>query len=412
VIALALVLVVGGYAALVGAFAWRTARAPAPTPALAEADLPTVAVVVAARNEEGCLGRCLDALLAQDYPADRIEVVVADDGSTDGTAAVVRSRMSRALVGAGELAAGDSTPSEPGDRDFGGPSGDGAAYGAEAPRLRLVRVPEATGPVRGKPHALHTAIATTTAEVVLVTDADCSAPPLWARTKVAPFADPAVGLVCGLARIDPRPDHAFDRVQALDWTFLIGAMSALAEAGLPATGMGNNMAVRRAAYDAVGGYPALPFSVTEDFILVRAVAERTPWRVRFLLDAATTVWTLPADGARAAYRQRQRWARGGLAGGAPVVAAYVAFWLVHVLPLVGLFVAPALALGLVAAKVAAEGALVAAVLRRVGPPHRGGVERPRWADVLGLEAFLFAYLVTLPAALVLRPRIDWKGRTH
>ncbi|HEX8386429.1 MAG TPA: glycosyltransferase [Rubricoccaceae bacterium] len=382
----ALVLVVGGYAAFVGLLAWWTARAPGPSVPLAEADLPTVAVVVAARNEEGCLGRCLDALLAQDYPADRIEVVVADDGSTDGTAAVVQARMARALAVAG------------------GPGDDGPD---DAPglRLRLVHVPESEGPVRGKPHALHTAILTTSADVVLVTDADCSAPPLWARTKVAPFADPATGLVCGLARIDPRPDRPFDRVQALDWTLLIGAMSALAEAGLPATGMGNNMAVRRAAYDAVGGYPALPFSVTEDFILVRAVAERTPWRVRFLLNAATTVWTLPADGLRAAYRQRRRWARGGLAGGAPVLAAYVAFWAVHVLPLAGLFVAPALAVALVAAKTAAEGALVAAVLRRVGG-------RARWADVLGLEAFLFAYLVTLPAALVLRPRIGWKGRTH
>lgn len=375
----ALVLVLGGYTALVGVLAWRTARAPGPPPPLADADLPTVAVVVAARDEEAALGRCLDALLAQDYPADRIEVVVADDGSTDGTAEVVRARMPRLP--------------------------DGAPGRPEAPRLRLVSVPEPTGRLRGKANALHTAIGTTTAEVVLVTDADCAVPPRWARTKAAPFADPATGLVCGLARIAPRPDHPFDRVQALDWTLLIGAMSAFAQAGLAATGMGNNMAVRRAAYDAVGGYPALRFSVTEDFTLVRAVAERTAFRVLFPIDAATTVWTLPADGLRATYRQRRRWARGGLTGGAPVVAAYVAFWVVHVLPLVGLAVAPALTVGLVAAKAAGEGALVAAVLRRVGG-------RLRWADVLGLEAFLFAYLVTLPAALVMRPRIGWKGRSH
>lgn len=384
----ALVLVVGGYAAFLSVLAWRTARAAPHARPRAEADLPTVAVVVAARDEEGCIGRCLDALLAQDYPADRIEVVVADDGSTDGTAAAVRARMRRALTLAGDDGSGDDSPTDD-----------------DLPALRLVRVPEAAGALRGKANALHAAIATTTAEIVLVTDADCSAPPLWARTKAAPFADPAVGLVCGLARIDPRPDRPFDRVQALDWTLLIGAMSALAEAGFPATGMGNNMAFRRAAYDAVGGYPALPFSVTEDFTLVRAVAERTPWRVRFPIDAASTVWTLPAEGFRGAYRQRQRWARGGFAGGGPVVAAYAAFWLVHVLPLVGLALAPAVALPLLAAKAAAEGALLAAVLRRVGG-------RLRWADVLGLQAFLFAYLVSLPAVLAVRPRIGWKGRSH
>ena len=392
-LATALVLAVGGHALGLGVLAWRTLRAAPLAPPLAHDDLPTVAVVVAARDEEACIGRCVDALLAQDYPADRIEVVVADDGSSDRTAAVGRSRMRRALaLPDGRAASGDGTP------------GDGAPGGG-APRLRVVCVPESDGAQRGKAHALHTAIATTTAEIVLVTDADCAAPPAWARATAAPFADARVGLVCGLARIRPRPERPFDRVQALDWTLLVGAVSALAEAGLPATGMGNNMAFRRAAYDAVGGYPGLPFSVTEDFTLVRAVAERTHFRVRFPLGAAATVWTLPADGVAAAYRQRQRWARGGLAGGAPVVAAYVGLWLVHALPLAALAVAPALAVAAVAVKTAADGALLAAVLARVGG-------RLRWRDLLGLEAFLFAYLVTLPAALVLRRRTGWKGRVH
>ena len=391
----ALVLVVGGYAVLVAALAWRTARAPGLAPARPDADLPTVAVVVAARDEAHTLTRCLDALLGQDYPADRIEVVVADDGSTDGTAALVRARMRR-LAEPVHAAAGASA------------RGDTATVATDSgarPRLRLVSVPEPVGALRGKAHALHTAIATTTAELVLVTDADCAAPPLWARTKAAPFADAATGLVCGLARIAPRAGRPFDRVQALDWTLLMGAVSALAEAGLPATGMGNNMAFRRAVYDAVGGYPALPFSVTEDFTLVRAVAEKTPFRVRFPVGAPTTVWTLPADGFADAYRQRRRWARGGLTGGAPVVAAYVGLWLVHVLPLVALAVAPAAAVAALAVKALADGALVGAVLRRVGG-------RLRARDVLGLEAFLFVYLTTLPAALVLKPRIGWKGRSH
>ena len=254
-----LAVVAGGYVAFAGALAWRTSRAPVLAPPVPTDALPTVAIVVAARDEEATIGRCLDALLAQDYPPERLEIVVADDGSSDRTAAIVRSRMPRRLA-----VAGDDAPAEP---------------PADAPRVRLVSVPEATGTLHGKANALHTAIGTTTAEVVLVTDADCAAPPLWARATAAPFADPAVGLVCGLARLDPRPGRPFDRIQALDWTLLIGAVSALAEAGMPATGMGNNMAVRRTVYDATGGYPALPFSVTEDFTLVRAVAERTVARV-------------------------------------------------------------------------------------------------------------------------------------
>lgn len=56
-----------------------TSGAPADHPA------PLVSIVVAARNEERHLPACLDALLAQDYPRDRLEILVMDGGSTDRT---------------------------------------------------------------------------------------------------------------------------------------------------------------------------------------------------------------------------------------------------------------------------------------------------------------------------------------
>ena len=385
----ALAVVVAGYVAFVGWLAWRVGRpVPAP-PVVAEADLPSVVVVVAARDEEATIGRCLDALLAQDYPADRLEVVVADDHSADGTAAVVR-RYARAAAPVG---AGGVEPDEP---PLGGPP---------RPAVRYLRVPDPEGPLQGKAWALHTAIEATTADLVLVTDADCAPVPSWVRRTAARFGDPDAGVVCGLAQIRPRPARPFDRVQVLDWSLLIGAVSGLAEAGLPATGMGNNMGVRRAAYQAVGGYPALPVSVTEDFVLVRAVAERTPWRVRFVLDPEGMVWTLPIDGVAATYGQRRRWARGGLAGGGWIYPVYAALFVAHALPLAALVAAPLAGGAAVAAKALADGALLRAVLQRTGT-------RLRLGDLAGVEAFMTAYLVTLPLALVLRPRIAWKGRHH
>lgn len=52
---------------------------------------PSVSVIVPAYNEAGTIEDCLDALLQQTYPRDRYEVLVVDNGSTDGTAAVVES---------------------------------------------------------------------------------------------------------------------------------------------------------------------------------------------------------------------------------------------------------------------------------------------------------------------------------
>ena len=165
------------------------------------------------------------------------------------------------------------------------------------------------------------------------------------------------------------------------------------------------MGLRRAAYDAVGGYPALPFSVTEDFTLVRAVAEQTPWRVRFPLDARTTVETLPAGSVAEAYAQRRRWARGGLGGGAWVVALYGVVFAVHALLVAGLVVAPAAGLLALAAKAGADAVALGAVHQRAGGRLSAGA-------LVGMEAFQIAYLTTLPFVLALRPGIGWKGRRH
>jgi chlorobactene glucosyltransferase len=62
-----------------------------PASAPAASERPHVTVIVPARNEAANIGRCLRSLLAQDYPADRLSVIVVDDHSTDDTAAIVRS---------------------------------------------------------------------------------------------------------------------------------------------------------------------------------------------------------------------------------------------------------------------------------------------------------------------------------
>jgi succinoglycan biosynthesis protein ExoA len=56
---------------------------------------PTIDVVVPAYNEADCIESCLDHVLAQDYPAERVRIVVVDAGSEDDTAELVRARAAR-----------------------------------------------------------------------------------------------------------------------------------------------------------------------------------------------------------------------------------------------------------------------------------------------------------------------------
>lgn len=364
----ALALVFGGYAAFVLAAAAQVWRQPT-RPLLPDDELPEAVVVIAARDEEAYIERCLRAVLAQDYPADKLTIVVADDHSSDGTASVVRS------------------------------------VAATEPAVRYLRVPDPEGPLRGKAQALHVAIAATTAPMILITDADCAPVATWARTLVSQLREPdrRTGLVCGLARVAVRPDRWFDRVQALDWELLLGLMSAVAESGAPAAGMGNDMAVSRAAYDSTGGYPALPFSVTEDFALIQAVAA-AGWEVRFPVDARSVVWSHAVDGPRATFEQRRRWARGGL-GDPWVVVVYALAFAVHALLVVGVVVAPLAGLAALAVRMGADGIGLAVIRRRVGG-------RVRLLPLVATTLFMVGYLVTLPFVLALRPEIGWKGRRH
>jgi succinoglycan biosynthesis protein ExoA len=66
-----------------------------PVSAAPPAAVPFISVIVPVRNEERCIGNTLDRLLAQDYPAERFEILVADGRSDDGTRAVVSSVAAR-----------------------------------------------------------------------------------------------------------------------------------------------------------------------------------------------------------------------------------------------------------------------------------------------------------------------------
>ncbi|MEL6614709.1 MAG: glycosyltransferase, partial [Bacteroidota bacterium] len=401
------------YAAFIGWCAWRNARGPAsgaeaPHGTYANGNgavahrtardpLPRIAVLVAARDEEATISRCLDALLAQDYPADRIEIVVADDHSTDRTAEIVHRYAERTapvvLAGSSETLP-VSAPEA---------SGDGAPPDTGEIQVRYVRVPDPEGDLCGKALAIHTATEKTEAPVLLVTDADCAPPRGWARALVASLTG-ETGLTGGLTLMEQRT--AFHAAQSLDWAFLLGAASAMTEAGLPATAMGNNIAFTREAYESVGGYPGLPFSVTEDYALFKAIAEAGRWRVRFPIEPETVVRTLPARSLAHAYRQRRRWARGGMRAGPAMWGAYTLAHLAHLVPLLGLVLAPAVGAGVLAVKAGADAAHLSAVLRR------SQAEPLRLGPFLLFEGFLFLYMCTLPLALLLAPRIRWKGRTH
>jgi glycosyltransferase involved in cell wall biosynthesis len=172
-----------------------------------------VSVVVPAFNAARSISEQLSALASQDYPGE-IEVVVADNGSTDGTGDIVR------------------------------------AYASSMPGLRLVR---AAGR-QGAAHARNVGTRAATGEIIAYADADDRVRPDWLRHHVEALGTKA--FVAGRmdqASLVNQGRHSASR--AFAWTCL-----PVNHDFLP-WGFGGNLSIRRPAFEASGGwdesYPAV-----------------------------------------------------------------------------------------------------------------------------------------------------------
>ena len=181
--------------------------------------VPRVSVVVPARDEEATIGACLDGLLAQDYPAGRLQILVVDDDSSDATPQIVRARM-----------AGDA-------------------------RLGLVQIPENRRRARAhKKAAIAKAVGQATGEIVLQTDADCQVGPAWARAMASAFDRPEVAFVSGpVAYRLPAGSGLFARLQAMDFFGVMACGAGSIGLGRPNLANGACVGYRRDVFVALGG---------------------------------------------------------------------------------------------------------------------------------------------------------------
>lgn len=235
---------------------------------------PSVSVLVPARNEEASIGECVASLLAQEYPKEKLEIIVIDDQSTDRTAEIVRG------------------------------------FCAEHSSVRLLHVTDRPAGVSPKINALEAGIGASHGEIIFTTDADCFVQPGWIAACMKQFED-SVGVVTGTTVFENRGDASplLFGIQFLDFLSHTACAAGAIGNGSVNNCNGSNMAYRRAAYDRAGGYAALASMNTgDDSLLAQRIAAETPWSVGFVLDARAQVTTLPVSTWAQFFRQRMRWA--------------------------------------------------------------------------------------------------------
>jgi cellulose synthase/poly-beta-1,6-N-acetylglucosamine synthase-like glycosyltransferase len=232
-----------------------------------ERDLPTISVLVPMHDEAAVAGRCLDALLASDYPEDKLEIWAIDDHSTDGTGAIVER------------------------------------YARSDTRVKLVKV---DGNRRGKSVALNAALAEVTSEIVLVFDADYTPGAGLLRALTSAFVDPKVGAVMG--RVVPRNAgrNLLTRLLAMERSggYQVDQQARYNLDLLPQYG-GTVGGFRRSLIEQVGGFD--PVALAEDTELTASLFLRG-WKIVY--DNRAECYEEVPETWASRFNQLRRWSRG------------------------------------------------------------------------------------------------------
>ena len=180
----------------------------------ADFDPPRVSIVVIAHNEEKAIGARLSDAVGVDYPPDKLEIIVASDGSSDATVEIASSHTD--------------------------------------PRVRVLDFPTR----RGKALVANDAVASAKGDWVVFTDADTRFAPDLLRAMLPHFADKSVGVVDGQLVCANEGDSTIAKDVGLYWRYESALKDVETRLGCLVSTFGPCTAIRRTAF--------MPLMPTED----------------------------------------------------------------------------------------------------------------------------------------------------
>ena len=229
-----------------------------------------VSIIVAARNEEENIGRLLDCLVAQVYPKELLEIIVVDDHSIDGTADIV------------------------------------CQYKGQG--VQLIQLNESQAFNSYKKFAISKAIEKSTGEIIVTTDADCRMGEHWLQTILSSFDDNQWYMLSSPVQYSEEKTF-FERLQTLEFLYLIGLGAAGIGNKKPTTCNGANLAYRKDVFLEMGGFNGIDdLASGDDELLLHKIAEKYADRIGFCKSKEAIVYTDAKPSVGSFYQQRKRWA--------------------------------------------------------------------------------------------------------
>ena len=236
------------------------------TPAL------TISVIIPARNEEANIVPCLQSLLQQDYPAGLLEIIVVNDQSTDKTAELVQT------------------------------------FPAHRVTLLHVQYGSAEAVTAPKKRAIEIGIAAAGGQLVVTTDADCTAGPQWISSLAAWRRIHSSVFIAAPVKIKDG-GSLLSKFQALDFLTMQGITGASVYRRLHNMCNGANLAYEKNIFYEVNGFQGIDTIASgDDMLLMHKIANKYPLQTGFIKCPEAIVTTLPAASWRGFFQQRIRWA--------------------------------------------------------------------------------------------------------
>ncbi|MFD0766379.1 glycosyltransferase [Mucilaginibacter lutimaris] len=249
-----------------------------------------VTILIAARNEADRISYTIDDIIAQDYPKELTEIIIVDDHSTDGTADIIRSY---------------------------------ANYG-----VRLLQLNEDKPLNSYKKKAIAEAIALSHGELMVCTDADCRMGTRWLSSIVGYYETYQPVMISSPVTYFEETS-LFERLQTLEFSYLIGIGAAFIGNGRASTCNGANFAYRKDVFYEVGGFKGIDdLASGDDELLLQKVAEVYPHQIGFFKNHNAVVYTHAKHTLQEFLQQRRRWAsKSTRYKDKKVVALAVCIWL-------------------------------------------------------------------------------------
>lgn len=235
---------------------------------------PNVSIWIAARNEENNILNCLTSIEKLNYPKEFLQVLIGNDHSTDSTKVIVEEFINKKKY------------------------------------FQLIDIQQVINNQRGKANVLAKLYEHSTGEYFLICDADVTVNPNWVKGMITNFEkDSTMGHQVGVTTI--KGSSIWHIFQSIDWVHALTLLKIAADLRIPLTGLGNNSAVTRQAYEATGGYAKIPFSITEDFALFHEVVKKG-FGFKNSINQEVFNQTLPITTLKEFLHQRKRWMVGAL----------------------------------------------------------------------------------------------------